>query len=75
MEVGGRNLTDFMSKILCECGHNFASSNEFEIVREIKEKLCYVPLDFDEELKKFSAGDIKPEEFELPDGTSIKVGD
>ncbi|CAC5424339.1 Actin, larval muscle,Actin, clone 403,Actin-104,Actin, alpha sarcomeric/skeletal,Actin-2, muscle-specific,Actin, cytoskeletal 3A,Beta-actin-like protein 2,Actin, indirect flight muscle,Actin-103,Actin-46,Putative actin-9,Actin-65,Actin, cytoskeletal 1A,Actin-42A,Actin-4,Actin-71,Actin-75,Putative actin-22,Actin, alpha skeletal muscle 3,Actin, cytoskeletal 1B,Actin, muscle-type A2,Actin-8,Major actin,Actin, adductor muscle,Actin CyI, cytoplasmic,Actin, macronuclear,Actin, cytoplasmic,Actin, gamma,Actin, alp len=42
---------------------------ELEIVREMKEKLCYVALDCEQE-----AGNVRDEKFELPDGNTITIG-
>merc|ERR1711981_776211 len=46
MEIAGRVLTGYLQKLLLEAGHNFTSAAEIEIVREIKEELCYVAQDY-----------------------------
>merc|ERR1712032_1365016 len=53
---------------------SFTSSAEREIVRDLKEKLCYVALDFDMELKVATDTAAREKTYELPDGNIISVG-
>jgi len=74
LDLGGRDLTEYLMRILTERGYPFSSRAELraeQIARDVKEKLCYIALDFDTEMK---AATRSSDTYELPDGNIITVG-
>jgi actin len=74
IDMAGRDMTEHMQKLLMEDGHSFTTSAEKEIVRDIKEKLCYVALNYADELKAAQSSSSIAKDYELPDGRIIQVG-
>ena len=70
LDLGGNDLTEFMMKLLDKTGYRATTSAEKEIARYIKEKACYVALDFEEEFKS-----VEPFDYELPDGSHLIIKD
>jgi actin len=73
MEIAGRVITDYAQKLLLETGHSFTSTAELEIVKDIKEKLCFVAQDYDAEHAAAASSSEFNQSYTLPDKSQIDV--
>ena len=81
LDLGGNHLTDYLDKMLRERGFSLAK----ETVTEIKEKLCYVDVNYqcddwrelnnDMEDATTCPSTSREKSFELPDGKIIRIED
>lgn len=74
LDVAGRHITDYLIKLLLLRGYAFNRTADFETVRQIKEKLCFVSCDLESERRLALETTCLMESYTLPDGRVIKLG-
>ena len=67
LDIGGKDLSNYLIKLIEETGKSFSSCYRKNVAYNIKEKACYVSYDFEEEVKYY----YDTYDFELPDGNHI----
>jgi actin-related protein len=68
MQLGGKHITEYLAKLLVR-DHEIVltTSVEMDIVRDIKEKRCFVASDRNKDLTNYS--------YEIPERTTIQLGE
>jgi len=74
MLLAGRDLTEYLLRMLTERGWNFTTTAEQEVVREIKEKLCFVALDYEDAISKSLYSNEFDTIYPLLDGQVMIIG-
>lgn len=69
VDLAGRALTRHLVKMLGERGYGLNMTAQHEVIRDLKEKLCYVAYNFDEEMM-LPPGKLE-RSYRLPDGNII----
>ncbi|XP_055946964.1 actin-6-like [Argiope bruennichi] len=74
LENAGRALTDYLLALLTERGYYFTSTVEIEIVRDIKEKPCFISKDFVADMRACAKSPTSYDRmYKLPDGQVLTV--
>ncbi|ODQ54918.1 actin-2 [Saitoella complicata NRRL Y-17804] len=85
MDLAGRDVTEYLQLLMRKGGYRMETSAEKEIVRGVKEKMCFLSVEPRREEKEWVAaektartagggGKQLGEEYRLPDGQSIRLG-
>ncbi|EEB18461.1 alpha-centractin, putative [Pediculus humanus corporis] len=70
IDLAGRDVTKYLHLLLKREGINFHTTAEFEIVKTIKEKACYLASN---PVKEESV-ELERSQYVLPDGSTIEIG-
>ena len=73
LDVAGRHITDYLIRLLQIKGYAFNSTADFEIVRELKEKYCFVSCDIAADRKLDAETTYYNSYTKLPDGRKIRI--
>ncbi|KAF3033467.1 Arp2/3 complex subunit, actin nucleation center [Didymella keratinophila] len=74
LDVAGRDVTRNLISLLLRRGYALNRTADFETVRQIKEKLCYVSYDLELDQRLSEDTTVLVESYTLPDGRVIRVG-
>eukprot|EP00743_Colponemidia_sp_Colp-15_P001586 GILK01001732.1.p1 GENE.GILK01001732.1~~GILK01001732.1.p1 ORF type:complete len:397 (+),score=72.77 GILK01001732.1:58-1248(+) len=73
LELAGKDLTNFLMKIMTARGYYNFNGSHHHIVRDIKEKMCSVALNYDTSINEPDTLSEEARSYELPDGKIISV--
>ena len=73
LDIAGRHITNYLIKLLQLKGYTFNSTADFETVRELKEKYCFVSCDYENDQKLDKETTYYNTIHKLPDGRKIRI--
>jgi len=74
MDVAGRDITQYLQLLLRKAGYTFHTTSEFEVVKDIKEKMFYVAFNIEKQEKDDTDDVVTEDTYKLPDGNTIQLG-
>eukprot|EP01083_Nonionella_stella_P202184 738880_1 len=75
LDLGGQEVTEYLIKLLNERGYSISNtSSERALVVDIKQKLSFIPLDYNEAMAEAEISSDCEVNYELPDGQFLTIG-
>lgn len=74
LDVAGSDVTRYLIKLLLLRGYAFNRTADFETIRQLKEKLCYVGYDLAIEEQLGNETTTLVDSFTVPDGRVVSIG-
>jgi len=74
LDIAGSEITKRLIDLLLLRGYQFNRTADFETIRMLKEKFCYVGYDMDVENVLGTETTFLMKQYQLPDGRTIKIG-
>ena len=73
LDIAGRHITNYLTRLLQIKGYAFNSTADFELIRELKEKYCFVSCDIKSDRKLEKETTYYNTITKLPDGRKIRI--
>jgi actin-related protein 2 len=73
LDIAGRHITNYLTKLLQIKGYAFNSTADFELIRELKEKYCFVSCDINSDRTLDQETTYYNSYTKLPDGRKILI--
>ena len=73
LDIGGKHITDYLIKLLQIKGYSLNPITNFDNINKIKEKLCFVSIDFESDKKLDLETTYYYSQLKLPDGFKISI--
>ncbi|OHS97923.1 actin [Tritrichomonas foetus] len=74
LPIGGSHINSYLKRLLMQSGIEINESNENQLLNDIKEKLCYVPIDIEEEQHKYEHVNEIEKTYQMPSGLQVHIG-
>ena len=72
--IGGSHINFYLKRLLMQSGIELSEIQEQQTLNDIKEKLCYVPFDLEEEQHKYEHVNEIERTYKMPYGNKVHIG-